>query len=531
MTRAAAWFAIGLVAVTAGGLALRLPRLGQRPMHGDEANQAFRAAALLETGVYRYERADHHGPSLCWFTWPVLRWAGATDLAHSHEAQYRIVPVLFSAGLILLLALVADGLGRPAVLVAGLLTALSPAMVFYGRYFIQETLLVFFTLGAIGSLWRYTRTRSLLWAAAAGACFGLMHATKETWILAAVAMVAGLLLALAWTRWRDGPLGIEPRVWLAWRPSLVAGMAAALMAAVFYSNFGRDWQGPLDSLLAYWNYLHRGSQGGEGGIHVHPWYYYLQLLAAFRPARGFFWTEGLVLALALVGVVAALARNGLPAEHRPLARFLAFYTLTLTAIYAAIPYKTPWCLLSFLDGMILLAGVGAWALLRGAPGRVGKACVALLLGAGLIHLGREAYALNFRFAADQRNPYIYAHTAPDVLNLARQLERLAQVAPERHAMMIHVVTPENYWPLPWYLRAFDAAHVGYWQDAAAWAHDTARLPPPAIVLLTADVQPAVDAALRGAYNRQMLFGLRPGVFLSVYVRDDLWQAFCRRQTR
>jgi uncharacterized protein (TIGR03663 family) len=526
MTRAAAWLAIGLVAVTAGGLALRLPRLGQRPMHGDEANQAFRAASLVETGGYRYERADHHGPSLCWFTQPSLWLAGVADLAHSHEAQYRIVPVLFSAGTILLLVLVADGLGCPAALLAGLLTALSPAMVFYARYFIQETLLVFFTLGAIGSLWRYTRTRSLWWAVAAGACFGLLHATKETWILAAVAMVAGLFLALAWTRWRDGPLGIHPGAWLAWRPLLAFGLAATLLAVAFYSNFGRDWQGPVDSLLAYGNYLHRGSQGGEGGIHVHPWYYYLQLLVAFRPARGFLWTEGLIVALALVGALAALARNALPAAHRPLGRFLAFYTLVLTGLYAAIPYKTPWCLLSFLDGMILLAGVGAWTLLRGVPGRVGKAFIALLLIAGLIHLGREAYALNSRFAADQRNPYVYAHTSPDVLNLARQLERLAQVAPEHHMLMIHVVTPENYWPLPWYLRAFDAAHVGYWQDVAAWSRDAARLPPPAIVILTHDVQPAVDATLRGAYNRQMLFGLRPGVLLSVYVRDDLWRASC-----
>jgi uncharacterized protein (TIGR03663 family) len=526
MNRAAAWFAIGLVAVTAGALALRLPRLGQRPMHGDEANQAFRAAALVETGVYRYERADHHGPSLCWFTQPSLWLAGVKDLAHSHEAQYRIVPVLFSAGLILLLALVADGLGRPAALVAGLLAAISPAMVFYGRYFVQETLLVFFTLAAIGCLWRYTRRPSLAWAAAAGACFGLMHATKETWILAAVAMVAGLVLAFAWTRWRDGPLGLEFRRWLAWRPLLAAGLSAALVAIVFYSNLGRDWRGPLDSLLAYWNYLHRGSEGGEGGIHVHAWYYYLQLLLASRPSRGFFWTEGLIVALALVGAVAALARNGLPAEHRPLGRFLAFFTLVLTALYAAIPYKTPWCLLSFLLGMILLAGVGAWFLLRRSPGWPGKILVTLLLAAGLTHLGREAYALSFRYCADQRNPYVYAHTSPDVLNLARQMERLAEVAPEGHSLTIHVVTPENYWPLPWYLRRFDSARVGYWQDASAWSRDAARLPRPAVVILTSDVQPTVDAALRGDYNRQMLFGLRPGVLLSVYVRDDLWQALC-----
>jgi uncharacterized protein (TIGR03663 family) len=523
MNRAAIWFAIGLIAVIAGALALRLPRLGQRPMHCDEANQAFRAAALLETGVYRYERADHHGPSLCWFTRPALWLAGAADFAHSQQAHYRIVPVLFSVATILLVWLLADALGRPAALIAGLLLAISPAMVFYGRYFVQETLLTFFTLAAIGCLWRYTRTRSVLWAAAAGACFGLLHATKETWILAAVAMAAATLLALAWTRWRDGRLQIEWRPLLSPRALVAAAVAALIVAVAFYSSFGRDWRGPIDSVLAYWNYLHRGSGVGEGGMHVHAWYYYLQLLVAFHPARGFFWSEGLIVALALVGAAAALARGGLPQEQRPVGRFLAFYTLVLTALYAAIPYKTPWCMLSFLQGMILLAGIGAWALLSRAPGRAGKAILAVALVIGLVHLGREAYALSFRFSADQRNPYVYAHTSPDILNLERTLERVADVAPEGHQLTIHVVTPENYWPLPWYLRRFDARRVGYWQDPGAWASQLPNVPRPAVVILTSDVQPAVDAALSGAYNRQMVYGLRPGVLLSVYVREDLWQ--------
>jgi hypothetical protein len=40
-----------------------------------------------------------------------------------------------------------------------------------------------------------------------------------------------------------------------------------------------------------------------------------------------------------------------------------------------------------------------------------------------------------------------------------------------------------------------------------------------------DLQPEVDAKLRAPYNRQMIFGLRPEVLLSAYVREDLWEAF------
>jgi len=332
-------------------------------------------------------------------------------------------------------------------------------------------------------------------------------------------------MTAAWTRWRDkhgddrqvlAPL--RPRSWFL--ALLTAALAACVVVTALYSSFGSNWRGPIDSVLTYTTYFKRGG----GGIHQHPWHYYLQLLTAFRPARGFFWSEGLIVGLAAVGCTAALLGNGMTAPQRVLGRFLAFYTVLLVGLYSVIPYKTPWCMLSFLQGMILLAGIGAWAILRGLPGWPLRAMACLLLAAGAVHLGWECYALNFRFYVDQRNPYVYAHTSADAVHLAAQLERLAQSSPAGHDMLIHVVTPENYWPLPWYLRRFNADHVGYWNDATAWANDAAKYPPPAVIILTADVQPTVDENLRATYNKQMIYGLRPGVLVMVYVREDLCYA-------
>ena len=112
-----------------------------------------------------------------------------------------------------------------------------------------------------------------------------------------------------------------------------------------------------------------------------------------------------------------------------------------------------------------------------------------------------------------------------MLNLAAQLERLAGVSSDGHDMTIQVVTPENYWPLPWYLRRFNPDCVGYWDNVADWSRETALGPPPSVILLTTDIQPAVDAHLRAGYAKQMIFGLRPGVLVSAYVRDDLWARF------
>ena len=522
MKRPFVFLLIGIVAVAVGALAFRLPRLALRPMHGDEANQAVKAGILLETGAYRYNPDEHHGPSLYYLTLPSFRLHSARTFAETDEGMYRIVPLAFGVAIILLLLLIGDGLGPPAAVVAAVLTAISSAMVFYSRYYVQEMLLVFFTLAAIACGWRYVRTKSVAWAALAGVAVGLMHATKETWVLAAAAMAAGLVLAILWTRWRDGPAaGLRDFL----RPgAILAGVVAAVVVAgALYSSFGANLRGPLDSVLAYSSYWNKAF---DDKLHDHPWYYYIEILVACRPARGFFWSEGLIVGLALAGFVAALTRRGLSEGHKPLARFLAFYTLILTAAYSAISYKTPWCMLSFLCGMILLAGVGAAALVRLLPGRALKAIVCVVLAAAAVQLGWQACQLSYRFYADQRNPYVYAHPSSDVLNLAARMEQLAKVSPDGYNMQVHVITPENYWPLPWYLRRFNQDHVGFWRKVDGlngWWADVKALPPPDVLIVSPDVEAAVEQKLKGPYNRQSMYGLRPTVLLQVWVRESLWE--------
>jgi predicted membrane-bound mannosyltransferase len=75
-------------------------------------------------------------------------------------------------------------------------------MVFYSRYFIHEMLLVFFTLLALASGWRYVETRRARWAALTGVGLGLMYATKETFVFSVVAMGLAAAATVWWNRWR-----------------------------------------------------------------------------------------------------------------------------------------------------------------------------------------------------------------------------------------------------------------------------------------------------------------------------------------
>ena len=135
-----------LLAIALGaGLAMRLARLDVRPMHHDEANQAVKFGELLEHGEYRYDAYDHHGPTLYYLTVPAAKRRGQATLALLDEKTLRGVTAVFGAATILLLPLLSAGIGRTAVAASAWLLALSPAMVYYSRMFIQESLFAFFT--------------------------------------------------------------------------------------------------------------------------------------------------------------------------------------------------------------------------------------------------------------------------------------------------------------------------------------------------------------------------------------------------
>ena len=97
------WLPIAaFILILLAGIFLRVPGLAERPMHHDEANQAYRFGTLLENGTYTYDADDHHGPTLYYLTLPVAWLTGAKSFAETTEITYRLVPVLF--GLLLILA-------------------------------------------------------------------------------------------------------------------------------------------------------------------------------------------------------------------------------------------------------------------------------------------------------------------------------------------------------------------------------------------------------------------------------------------
>ena len=99
---------------------------------------------LLEKREYRYDPVEHHGPTLYYFSLPFAWAQTGRSFASLDVVTLRLVPAIFGAGIVLLLLLLKDGFSRSAVVFSGIFAAVSPLMVFYSRFYIQETLLVFF---------------------------------------------------------------------------------------------------------------------------------------------------------------------------------------------------------------------------------------------------------------------------------------------------------------------------------------------------------------------------------------------------
>ncbi|HPW17042.1 MAG TPA: TIGR03663 family protein [Candidatus Aminicenantes bacterium] len=516
-------FAGLFIAALAGALAFRFVRADIRPMHHDEANQAVKIGDLLERGEYRFDPQDHHGPTLCYLTLPAARAAGARTLADLDETTLRAVPALFGAGLLLLFLLFEGGISREAALAAAALAAVSPALSYYSRFYIQETLLVFFLAALLGTGWRYARTRKAGWALAAGVSAGLMLATKETSLVllaglaAAFAVVAGLealpsrrgrVVAAgdAWV-WRDRRVGMPAAFHVA-----LFVIAAAAAAALFYSSFLRHPEGLVDAFRAAGASIVRGARPD---VHAHPWPWYFELLAWFRAGRGPVWSEGFLLFLALAGAVSALVPDAGRKDSPRLLRFVLLFTIVTAAAYSLVPYKTPWNVLPFYFGLVLLAGSGAAALVRLARPRTLRTAVTLLLASGFAFQAFQAWRANFRAAADPSNPYVYAQTVPDFLRLVAAVERAAADSPAGKGIFIQVVAPpDETWPLPWYLRAYE--RVGYWTDPAG-ALAFAGTGEPAAVIASAGFAEEIGAALGEDYD-QNYFGLRPEVPLCLFTR-------------
>jgi predicted membrane-bound mannosyltransferase len=308
----------------------------------------------------------------------------------------------------------------------------------------------------------------------------------------------------------------------------IALLSGTIVAVLFFSSFFTHWEGVWDSLLAYPTYFGRAA---EESRHGHPWHYFLRLLTYGQGERGMAGNEAGIVFFGAVGIVSAFREwRTATGSGKDLMAFLGLYTCLMLLILSAIPYKTPWLVIGVLQPLIVMAGCGVAAFVGWLPRRLRvPGVITILLFAG--HLAWQSYMVNFRLYDDPANPYVYSHPTDDVKQIAGVLESIRRSSPD--GLIVQVVCPgDDYWPLPWYLRALPG--VGWWNSVAK---DFVATP---VILASPDVEPDLMERLYDApppgerplyiplFDRPMF--LRPGKEIRGYLRLDLHERLLKERS-
>lgn len=505
---------IGVIVIFLIAAVLRLYDLDLVPLHHDEGVNGNFLVRLVREGAYTYDPENYHGPTLYYFS-ALIPWIAKVLFGSAARDNYglttftiRLVPVVFGLATIGLVFLLRRRLGTVGTLAAGLMLALSPGAVYLSRYYIHETLFLFFTLGIVVAAVRFYDELNSSYLIPAAASASLLFATKETAIISAGVLLIALGMTWAYMRLirttsssRSARRNKRSQRFvdqIGGDKSLVTNIVLAVVVFVvlyvlFYSSFFTNSKGISASLQTFAIWTKTGQEA-----HVHPAWMYLVWLAR---------QESPLLFLGAAGAAIAVLR-----PRNSFALFCGLWAFGLIAAYSLIPYKTPWLVLNFVVPLALIAGYALQAIYEMDH--------RLLIFAGVVLVGAAGVAtyqtidLNF-FNYDNDEPYyvyVYAHTTRPTLDLVNEVERIAK----EHSGAttgITIVSPD-YWPLPWYLRNYN--RVGYYGRMAASSEP--------IIIANANQKAEIDENFGQLYEQVEskepggTFELRPGVNLLLYQR-------------
>ncbi len=515
-----AWLISALVIICAAAF-LRFYDLALVPLHHDEGVNGNFLVRLVREGKYFYDPANYHGPTLYYLTaaisWTIkfLFGVAARDSYGLNTVTIRLVPAVFGLATIVLVFCLRRQLGSLATLAAGILLALSPGAVYLSRYFIHETLFVFFTLGIVVAGLRFYEKQHPGYLMLASVSAAMLFATKETAMISAGVLIIALVVTQVYLRFYRhtvGGKGLPPQRNNDWRTPtndfveaiggpiqvaiwiVLAALVFLTVYVLFYSSFFTNWKGVDDSLKTFEIWTKTGKKD-----HVKPFFTY------------FYWLLNQEFSLLFLGTIGAAITVLKPKNS--FALFSALWAFGLLTAYCLVPYKTPWLALNFIVPLALIAGYAIQAIWE-----MDRKQLRLPIFIMLVAIGWTAYQtvdLNF-VNYDNDNEYyvyVYAHTKRGTTQLVAEIQLLAEQSGQGKNTGITIVS-RDYWPLPWYLRDFP--RVGYYGEM------TSSTEP---IIIASETQKAeMEARFGDQYvmvpsgTPSGAFDLRPGVSLLLYVR-------------
>jgi uncharacterized protein (TIGR03663 family) len=431
-------------------LFVRFWHLDLKLLHHDEAIHAWFSYELLTRGAWVYD-PSYHGPFLYYVT------AGMFSLFGDSDLVARLLPALFGTLLIPLVYCIyrIGYIDKKQTLLAALLLALSPEMVYFSRFLRHDIFMLFFTfllLVAVLYYFEYGQTRYAIIAAIATG--GALCCKEE---MPVILLIFASFFIYAVYR---GKFTLPHN----WKYDLLLGVFIVLMImSVLYSAFGAH----IDTLVGqnfalnttgwynaieHWIAMH--NQQRLGG----PLYFYIPFYLLY---------EVPIFILAIIGTLQILGkelnlslfirrlknriqyfRSGVPTaelaaislqqlKNRDTVHsksdvffgFCVYWMILVMIFYAFVGEKVPWLIIPQLLPMCFVAVYKLnWQ----------KVVFAIV---GCLFLAVMTWHVAF-IPADINEPIVQVQNSEDLREVMRLIDASDHV----------VVASKNYWPLPWYYR-------------------------------------------------------------------------------
>lgn len=460
-------------------LFLLLYGLDLRPPHHDEGVNGWFVMQMWRYGFFRYDPGNYHGPLFFYLLQLSETFFGKGIVA------LRLVTVFFAVANAVLVLAHRRFFGRIATW-AALAMAFSPAILFYGRYAIHETLFIFFQL--MFSYGYFTYTKQISWKKGVvymtAGFFGSFMIKETFFIFFGTWFIALGLVTLLARIVPEIKVHEEQHALKKYGETAVTDVpanarifvlktigAGFLVTITIFSGFLNNLQGIIDMLASLAPWLKTGMQSG----HNKPFLYWLNLMRIYE------W-PALTAMAAAVFIAWRTSRNG---------RFWCVFAVGNVLAYSIIPYKTPWLILNLIWPLFFVLGYAIEHIRQLWPvwgQRIAYPIAAILLicSTGL------AIRINLMHCSDPKEPYVYTHSHQSINDLIKHVQQACAQHPEAHNMRIVVATRQT-WPLPWALSDYPEVYYTPFSKDQPLHGD--------VLIVDIQDQKQVEAELDAAYYR------------------------------
>ncbi len=485
---------------------LRFFLLDLKLLHHDEAIHSWFSYELLTKGSWIYD-PSYHGPFLYFVT------AGMFALFGSSDLVARLLPSLFGFAIIPLVYCIyrIGYINKNQALIAALLIAISPDMVYFSRFLRHDIFMLFFTmLLLVAILYWFERGTTRFAVLAAIAAAGALCCKEEMPVFLIV-----FFLFFAFAVWK-GRLALPP----AWKADLLLFIVLVIaIVSILYSAFffhpetlvGQNFQIGLQGMhfeanttgwyqaVTHWVAMHEEQRLGG------PMYFYIPFFLLY---------ELPIFILALIGAVQFMTTGLHPflfikrvknwiREHRfalstgdlavvtlqqlhnrqdtdkkseEFFRFCIVWMIAAMAFYAYVGEKVPWLIIPQLLPMCFLATYKLnWQ----------KTAFAL---AGCIFLIVMTWHVAF-VPADINEPIVQVQNSEDMREVMGLMDNSSHI----------VIASQDYWPLPWYYRGDKWQKIQFYGDRVDV--DTLIKDHPGVIILhDTESYPSIEGYTKKTYK-------------------------------